>query len=377
MGAILVMGAACCYALSVVFAKGAYALDVEVATLTLWRFAIGAGVFWSLVALRRPARVSRRTVLTCIGLGAVGYAVQALTYFGAVAVMDAGLAALLVYTYPAIIALIGFLTRREPPTRRRLVALGCSGAGMLLLLGLGGFSSVSPVGIGLALTAGVTYAIYTIVASSLPVDADVSLLMAIVATSALASVTIFTVASGQPIALEPDPVVLGWVVSYVVVGTILAMLLHQRGITRVGAATGGILSSIEPLVAAAAVALVYGEMLTPVQVLGGLVILAGVVVVQFPTRPRLLRLQPPELSADANVMGVAPPLTRTRTGPGTLPRRTFAASTASPVTSTWMLPSEYDGPTNTNPGPSRGTDTTTSLARSRSLTLTEAARTST
>ena len=280
------MGAASCYALSVVFAKGAYAHEVGVATLTLWRFAIGATVFWLLVAVRRPAQVARRTVLTCMGLGAVGYAVQALTYFGAVAVMDAGLAALLVYTYPAIIALIGFLTRREPPTRRRLVALACSGAGMLLLLGLGGFSAVSPVGIGLALTAAVTYALYTIVASSLPAEADVSLLMAIVATSALASVAVFTVASGQPLALEPDPVVLGWVVTYVMVGTILAMLLHQRGITRVGAVTGGIVSSIEPLVAAGAVAVVYGEMLTPVQLAGGLVILAGVVVVQLPQRQR-------------------------------------------------------------------------------------------
>ncbi|WP_353353227.1 DMT family transporter [Intrasporangium sp. DVR] len=296
-GALLVMGAACCYALSVVFAKGAYAMDVEVATLTLWRFAIGAVIFWALVAVRRPARVSRRTVLTCVGLGAVGYAVQALTYFGAVAVMDAGLAALLVYTYPAIIALIGFLTRREPPTRRRMVALTCSGAGMLLLLGLGGFTSVSGVGIGLALTAGVTYAVYTIVASSLPAEADVSLLMAIVATSALGSVALFTMVTGQPFGLEADPVVLGWVLTYVFVGTVLAMLLHQRGITRVGASTGGIISSIEPLVAAAAVALVYGETMTPVQVVGGMVILVGVVVVQLPQR-RSRRVAPPRRSAE-------------------------------------------------------------------------------
>lgn len=283
-GALFVMAAACCYALSVVFAKGAYAEDVAVATLTLWRFAIGAAVFWALVALRRPARVSRRTALVCVGLGAIGYAVQALTYFGAVAVMDAGLAALLVYTYPAIIAVIGFLTRRESPTRRRLVALACSGTGMLLLLGFGGFSSVSPVGIGLALTAAVTYAVYTIVASSLPGDADVTLLMAIVATSALGSVALFTTATGQPLGLAPDPAVLGWVLIYVLVGTILAMLFHQRGITRVGASTGGIISSIEPLVAAGAVALVYGEAMTPVQLAGGLVILAGVVVVQLPSR---------------------------------------------------------------------------------------------
>lgn len=285
-GALLVMAAACCYGLSVVFAKGAYAHDVEVATLTFWRFAAGAAVFWAIVAVRRPARLPRRTVLVAVLLGAVGYALQALSYFGAVAVMDAGLAALLVYTYPAIIVVIGLLTRREQPSRRRFVALACSGAGMLMLFGLGGFSTVSPVGIGLALTAGLTYAVYTIVASSLPADADVALLMAIVATSALVSVTAFAVASGQPLALDPEPAVLGWVATYIIVGTVLAMLLHQRGITQVGASTGGIISSFEPLVAAGSVALVFGESLSVVQVAGGLVVLTGVVVVQLPARRR-------------------------------------------------------------------------------------------
>ena len=43
------MGAACCYALSVVFAKGAYAHDVEVATLTPVAFRDRSLVFWMLV----------------------------------------------------------------------------------------------------------------------------------------------------------------------------------------------------------------------------------------------------------------------------------------------------------------------------------------
>lgn len=55
---------------------------------------------------------------------------------------------------------------------------------MLLLVGLGGLATVSRLGVGLALTAAVTYALYTIVASSLPAEADVVLLMAIVTTSA-------------------------------------------------------------------------------------------------------------------------------------------------------------------------------------------------
>jgi drug/metabolite transporter (DMT)-like permease len=287
-GAIFVMAAASCYALSVVFAKGAYALGVSVQTLTVWRFALGAFFFWAAVAIRRPAWLSRRVVLTAIGMGAFGFAVQALTYFGAIAVMDAGMATLLVYTYPAIITVIGFVTRRQSPTRRTLAALACSGVGMLLLLGLGGLASVSRLGVVLALSAAVTYALYTMVASSLPAETDVALLMAIVTTSALVSVTVVAVASGAPLSLGGDPAAYGWVLTYIVVGTLIAMTLHTSGLVRIDASTAGILSSIEPLVAAAAVALVYGERMTLVQIIGGAAILAGVVVLQVRTRTRAL-----------------------------------------------------------------------------------------
>lgn len=291
------MAAASCYALSVVFAKGAYAHGVTVQTLSVWRFALGAVFFWGVVAYRRPARVSRRVVLTCIGLGAFGFAVQALTYFGAVAVMDAGLATLLVYTYPAIITLIGFVTRRQSPTRRTLAALGCSAVGMLLLLGLGGFAAVSTLGVTLALSAAVTYAVYTIVASSLPRDADVMLLMAIVTSAALVSVTGVAVVSRAPLSLGPDPATYGWVLTYILVGTLLAMTFHTRGVVRIDPSTAGIISSIEPLVAAGAVAVVYGERMTTAQLIGGAVILAGVVVLQL--RPREVRRSAAALSRDA------------------------------------------------------------------------------
>jgi drug/metabolite transporter (DMT)-like permease len=283
-GAVFVMAAACCYALSVVFAKGAYTLGVSVQTLTVWRFALGALFFWAVVAVRRPAWLSRRVVLTAIGMGAFGFAVQALTYFGAIAVMDAGMATLL-----AIITVIGFVTRRQSPTRRTLAALACSGVGMLLLLGLGGLASVSRLGVLLALSAAVTYALYTMVASSLPAETDVTLLMAIVTTSALVSVTVVAVASGAPLSLGANPAAYGWVLTYIVVGTLIGMTLHTSGLVRIDASTAGILSSIEPLVTAAAVALVYGERMTLVQIIGGAAILAGVVVLQARTRTRAPR----------------------------------------------------------------------------------------
>ena len=308
-GAILVMAAAACYALSVVFAKGAYGLGVSVQTLTVWRFAIGALAFWGIVALRRPAWLARRVVLTAIGMGAVGFAAQALTYFGAIAVMDAGLATLLVYTYPAIITVIGFLTRRQSPTRRTLAALGCSAVGMLLLVGLGGLATVSRLGVGLALTAAVTYALYTIVASSLPAEADVVLLMAIVTTSAFTSVLVVALVSGSPLSLGAGPAVYGWVLAYIAVGTLLAMTLHLQGLVRIDPSRAGILSSIEPLVTAAAVAAVYGERMTLAQIAGGAVILVGIVILQLrPRRPAVDLLAPtrrPDVQETPSAVGLA------------------------------------------------------------------------
>src|SRR5437879_670441 len=97
-GVALCVVSAVGFGLMAIFAKEAYRGGAGVPTLLALRFTLAAAAFWAIVAVRRPARPERRTILAGLGLGAVGYALQAGAYFAALTRIDASLTSLLLYT---------------------------------------------------------------------------------------------------------------------------------------------------------------------------------------------------------------------------------------------------------------------------------------
>jgi drug/metabolite transporter (DMT)-like permease len=85
-----------------------------------------------------------------------------------------------------------------------------------------------------------------------------------------------------------------WLGALALVSTVVAILLFLAGLARVGPSTAAILSTLEPVVTVAGAAVVFGERLTPVQWLGGSLVLATVLIVQWPGRVA----GPPVRSAD-------------------------------------------------------------------------------
>ena len=79
-------------------------------------------MLWALIALRRRPLGSLRGVAAGAALGLVGYSVQAGLYFGALERIDAGLASLLLYAYPALVTVGGDRAApraAQPPQARR------------------------------------------------------------------------------------------------------------------------------------------------------------------------------------------------------------------------------------------------------------------
>ncbi|NUR47299.1 MAG: DMT family transporter [Hamadaea sp.] len=284
LGAVLCLVSAAGFGLSAVFAKQSYAAGISVPAMLAGRFAVAAAVLWAIVAFRRPAFPARRTLITCIGLGGIGYAAQAVLYFSSLAWIDASLTGLLLYLYPALVTGLAVLLRRERPDRRRYAALLCSAVGLVLILGSGGsIGSAAGIGVALALGSAAAYALYLTVAAGVPADLDVFLLSAIVCTSACVTMTATGYATGSM--TGPTTVTgWGWVVLLAIFSTVVPIATLLAGIRLVGAPTASILSCAEPAVTVATTAAVYGERLTPGQLLGGVVILAAVLVLQVPFR---------------------------------------------------------------------------------------------
>jgi drug/metabolite transporter (DMT)-like permease len=277
---LLCLVSAASFGVAAVFAKQSFAAGVTVPTLLTARFAVAALVFWAIVAVRRPDWPSARTLLTCAGLGAIGYALQAAFYFTALTKMTASLVAQLLYVYPALVLIIAVLLGREKLDGRKLAALAFSAVGLAVLLRAGDSAgSVTAAGAALALGAAITYALYIMVANGLSGTLDVYLLSALVCTSAAASTGAFAGLSGQ---LQAPTAADGWLwlVLLGVVSTAVAAGAFLGGLRLVGASTAAIVSCLEPVVTTVSVVLVYGERLNLLQMAGGGSVLAAVVVLR-------------------------------------------------------------------------------------------------
>ncbi|RBY91149.1 DMT family transporter [Blastococcus sp. TF02A-30] len=288
MGPALCLVSAACFGVMAVFGKFAYEAGVSPAALVLVRFALAAALLGALLRLRPglragSARLSGRVVLTALALGAVGYATQATLFFSALERADASLVSLVFYTYPALVTLAAALLGRERLTRGRVAALGTASCGTLLvLLGAGG-PTVDVLGVGLAFATAVTYTAYILVADGVVHRVPPVVLAALVMSGAAVSLGARALLTGG-VDLGFRPAGWFWIACIAVVSTVVAMLTFFAGLRRTGPSTAAILSTFEPVVTTALAALTLGELLTPVQLTGAVLVLASVVVLQLRRR---------------------------------------------------------------------------------------------
>jgi drug/metabolite transporter (DMT)-like permease len=301
-GVVLCLLAAAGFGAMAIFAKLAYRAGFDATSLLLVRFILAAAILWAVVAIRRPARPTLRTVLTATALGAVGYAVQAATFFLALERIDASLASLLLYVYPALVLVGAILLGRERATRRRVIALTLASAGTVLVLAGGASGALDPTGVALALGAAVSYTGYILFADRTVGTADPVLLVALIMTSAAVVVGLFDLATGGPHLAHIAPS--GWasVAGVAIVSTVLPVIAFLLGMQRIGPATASIVSTVEPVITVALAMVVFGEQLAPVQVLGGAAVLSAVALVNLRRRVRSVH-GAPALTAPAAPAG--------------------------------------------------------------------------
>jgi drug/metabolite transporter (DMT)-like permease len=277
-----------------IFGKFAYEAGVSPSALLLVRFTMAAAILAILLLLRPELRQTdpdarrsgpgggsrRRAIAIAVGLGAVGYAAQAGLYFSALQRMDASLLSLILYTYPVLVTVGAVLLRRDRLTPRRWLALlVASGGTVLVLLGAGGMS-FHPVGAALAFGSAMVYTTYILISDAVVHELAPVVLSTLVMGGAAGTLGVRAAMTGG---VDLDFKVSGWfwLTCIAVVSTVLAMLAFFAGLRRTGASTTAILSTFEPVVTTALATLTLHESLSGVQLLGGSLVLASVVVLQL------------------------------------------------------------------------------------------------
>ncbi len=274
MGQLLCVASALCFGSMAIFGRIAFAAGVDTATLLLLRFSIAAGLMWIVFVGKRASFPRGRGLATLVAMGAVGYAGQAFAYFTALSLASAGLVALLLYLYPALVALLSRFVLRHALTPLQLGAITLALAGSFLTVGQAGGGSAR--GIFFGVLAAFIYACYILTGSRLPRDVTPTGSSAVVTTSAAAVYAALACVRG----VHLPATAAGWgaIFAIAVVCTVVAIGLFLAGLERIGAVRASVYSAVEPAFTVALATLVLGEELTVVRVAGGALILGAVLL---------------------------------------------------------------------------------------------------
>lgn len=261
-----------------IFGKWAFASGLTVGELLTYRFILAALLLWLglLIFNRKLIQLPRGQILISAALGVLGYAVFATLYFTAVAGMSVGLAALLLYTYPFWVSLLGhfFLKERMNQTQW-LLLLGAFIGVTCLLWGQFHIHNISALiaGLGSALT----YAAYILFSARYqravkPISS--SLYVMTFAALALAAYHQPPLEMWQVLSGPQWQIILG----IATIATILPMTLILSGLQKLKSSQAALITMLEPVTAAIAAGILLNEQMSSVQLIGASLVIISLTV---------------------------------------------------------------------------------------------------
>jgi drug/metabolite transporter (DMT)-like permease len=225
--------------------------------------------------------------------GTLAVAAAQLGYFQAVARMDVGVALLIEYLGIVIVVLWVWALTRQRPHRLTGVGIVLALAGLALVLDVTGQSTPELVGVLWGLLAATGLAGHYVLAgrpTSIPASAFAGLGLAVgaIALAALGVLGVLPMVVGDPQVVVAGSPVPAWLAmaELVVVAAALAYVLGILGARHLGSTLASFVGLTEVLFAVLFAWLLLGELPGPLQLLGGVVLLSGVVAVRIGERDR-------------------------------------------------------------------------------------------
>jgi drug/metabolite transporter (DMT)-like permease len=247
----------------------------------------------AILALRPGSlRVGRRELALLALFGVAGLATVQLFYFLAIHRLDIGIALLIQFLAPLLVALWARYVMHERVRRRIFVSLALSLSGLALMVEVWRGIVLDGLGVVYALIAALSFAVYILLAERAVAKRDaytVSCYGFLFATLAWAVIqpwwTFPTSVPGRSISLQghlagihlPVWLLMAWMV---VLGTVVPFALVVGALRHLSATRAGIAAMLEPVVATLVAYAWLGESLSPIQLAGGLVVLCAILLAQ-------------------------------------------------------------------------------------------------
>lgn len=252
------------------------------------------------LALRGRWHLVRDSRLTVLTYGIAAVAGAQLCYFYAVSYMQVGVALLIEYTAPVAVVMWLWLRHGNRPTRLTVVGAVIAALGLVLVLDVVSGADLSTTGVLWALGAMVGAATYFVIGADtengLP---PISLAAAGLVVGGVVLLTAGWLGVLPMRATTADVVydsrVVVWWVPVLALGLVTAAFAYVTGIAagrRLGSRLSSFVALLEVLMALVFAWVLLGELPRTVQMLGGVLVLAGVVVVKLGEGTSALAVEP-------------------------------------------------------------------------------------
>jgi len=285
IGIAMAVAGVVCFSLRPILIKLAYGYVVDPVTLIALRmifslpFFLVAAVWVGRDAKRAP--LSRRDVWAIVFLGFVGYYFSSFADFLGLQYISAGLGRLILFMYPTLVVLLSMAFLHKRPTARDVVALGVTYSGVALVMANAAQSANRDLVLGAALcfASAAGYAVY-LVAGSQVVQRVGSMRFTAYAMSVASAFCIVQFLLLRPLsALAMPAQVYGLAVAMALVATVLPVFITTEALKRIGANQVALFGALGPVTTVFFGWVGLDEVMTPVQLAGAALVLAGVLLV--------------------------------------------------------------------------------------------------
>ena len=272
-GYLFILAAAIMWGLIGPIAKIAFEAGMPPVETAFWRTTIGWGLFAVHAGLRNALRITPSDLPLVAVFGVAGIAGLFGCYVVAVDYGGAALAAVLLYTAPAWVAIMSRMIFGEALTPMKLAALVltmtgvagvCFGPSLMTSTMTSGMPSntttqhISPIAIGFGLLSGFSYALYYIFGKHFENKYTTpTLFLYAMPVGALVLTPFFNFAPHPPAAWLAVMLLGG-------VSTYGAYLIYYKGLKHLEATRAAVVATVEPVVAALLAYFMWNEQLSPI-----------------------------------------------------------------------------------------------------------------
>jgi drug/metabolite transporter (DMT)-like permease len=250
-------------------------------TLLVIRLVLGFLALALVILTRGGFSLSKRQLWAFFGVGVIGYGVSLGFQFVGTKLSTAANGSLVTSATPTLVLPFAFFLLKEPITRRRLIAILVASLGVLAVIDPRSTQLSSSLFLGnmSLLGAAITWALYSVLVRKVSTNADMLQASAIMLLGGL-PVTVPISAweiSTQGIGTI-TPGIVGGILFLGIISTAIAMFLWNYAFAELPAAVASLTFFAQPVVGTLLGWFFLGETITPLFVLGGVLIGIGIVI---------------------------------------------------------------------------------------------------